>query len=107
MFLAQNIVYIVPGHCDEVIERFTLRQGIETIDGFIKMYVTKVEGLDSEHDRINVFTFWKDELAFNTWLKSDVFKQAHKNVRTKNDDIKSIIIGNKVVKHQVGVEFIK
>lgn len=107
MFLAQNIVYIVPGNCDSVIDRFTMRQGIETVDGFIKMYVTKVEGAEEDRDTVNVFTFWENEDAFNAWLKSDVFKYAHRNVRTQKEDYKSIILGNKVVKHQVGLEFIK
>ena len=41
MFMAENKLQLYKGTADETIERFYMRQGIETIEGFKKMYVTK------------------------------------------------------------------
>lgn len=39
--MAENKLQLYKGTADETIERFYMRQGIETIEGFKKMYVTK------------------------------------------------------------------
>ncbi|NEE80998.1 staphylobilin-forming heme oxygenase IsdI, partial [Staphylococcus aureus] len=46
---------------------------------------------------------------FNNWLNSDVFKEAHKNVRLKSDDDgqQSPILSNKVFKYDIGYHYQK
>ena len=41
MFMAENKLTLTKGTAQETMQRFHQRQGIETIDGFIEMYVTK------------------------------------------------------------------
>ncbi|MDT4143510.1 staphylobilin-forming heme oxygenase IsdG, partial [Staphylococcus aureus] len=41
------------------------------------------------------------------WLKSDVFKAAHKHVRSKNEDESSPIINNKVITYDIGYSYMK
>ena len=46
------------------------------------MFVTQT--LEQEDfDEVKILTVWKSKQAFTDWLKSDVFKAAHKHVRSK------------------------
>ena len=48
-----------------------------------------------------VNTWWENEEAFNGWLKSDAFKEAHSQRNTSSQDEPSPILGNKIVKATV------
>lgn len=82
MFMAENRLQLQKGSAEETIERFYNRQGIETIEGFQQMFVTKTLNTE-DTDEVKILTIWESEDSFNNWLNSDVFKEAHKNVRLK------------------------
>lgn len=77
MFMAENKLTLQKGTAEATMKRFHRRQGIETIDGFIEMYVTQTNGL-KEYDEVKILTVWQSEAAFREWLGSDVFKASHK-----------------------------
>ncbi|MCD8777630.1 antibiotic biosynthesis monooxygenase [Mammaliicoccus sciuri] len=104
MFMAENKLQLYKGTADETIERFYMRQGIETIEGFKKMYVTKTNNLE-EYDEVKILTIWESEKNFKNWLKSDVFKEAHKNVRHNREDSESPILENTVTTYTIGYHF--
>ena len=41
------------------------------------MFVTKTQEQD-DFDEVKILTLWESEQAFTDWLKSDVFRKAHK-----------------------------
>ncbi|HCZ0163789.1 TPA: staphylobilin-forming heme oxygenase IsdI [Staphylococcus aureus] len=102
MFMAENRLQLQKGSAEETIERFYNRQGIETIEGFQQMFVTKTLNT-KDTDEVKILTIWESEDSFNNWLNSDVFKEAHKNVRLKSDDDgqQSPILSNKVFKYDI------
>lgn len=104
MFMAENKLQLYKGTADETIERFYMRQGIETIEGFKKMYVTKTNDLE-EYDEVKILTIWESEQCFKNCLKSDVFKEAHKNVRHNREDSESPILENTVTTYTIGYHF--
>ena len=60
------------------------------------MFVTQT--LEQEDfDEGENFNSLEIKASFTDWLKSDVFKAAHKHVRSKNEDESSPIINNKVI----------
>ncbi|HDB2391469.1 TPA: staphylobilin-forming heme oxygenase IsdI [Staphylococcus aureus] len=108
MFMAENRLQLQKGSAEETIERFYNRQGIETIEGFQQMFVTKTLNTE-DTDEVKILTIWESEDSFNNWLDSDVFKEAHKNVRLKSDDDgqQSPILSNKVFKYDIGYHYQK
>lgn len=105
-FMAENKLQLVKGTAEETVERFYKRQGIETIDGFEGMLVTTTNETE-EFDEVKILTIWDSEDAFKTWLKSDVFRDAHKNVRHKSQDEESPILKNSVITYTIGYSYFK
>ena len=70
------------------------------------MFVTKTLNT-KDTDEVKILTIWESEDSFNNWLNSDVFKEAHKNVRLKvmTMDSKSPILSNKVFKYDIGYHY--
>lgn len=105
-FMAENKLTLNKGTATEIVERFYTRHGIETLDGFEGMFVTRT--LEKEdYDEVKILTLWKDKQAFTDWLKSDVFKKAHQNVRSQSDDKSSSIIKNSVHTYDIGYHYLK
>lgn len=104
MFMAENKLKLDKGTAEKTIERFYMRQGIETIEGFKEMFVTKTNNL-KEFDEVKILTLWEDEQNFKNWLVSDVFKEAHKNVRNQSDDETSPILENSVTTYKIGYHY--
>lgn len=76
MFVAIN--YISCNH--EYRERFeylfsTRAHAIDTLPGFIKMYVLKP---NKEDDQYLIVSHWKSENDFHNWTKSPAFIEGHK-----------------------------
>lgn len=105
-FMAENKLQLVKGTAKETVERFYQRQGIETIDGFVGMFVTTTNETE-DYDEVKILTLWDSEDAFKAWLKSDVFKNAHKNVRHKSQDEQSPILSNAVITYSIGYSYFK
>lgn len=106
MFMAENKLKLDKGTAEGIVERFYKRQGIETIEGFKEMFVTQTNNL-KEYDEVKILTVWDEEACFKNWLKSDVFKNAHKNVRHQSEDKQSPIQNNEVSTYVIGYHYAK
>ncbi|RUS47180.1 antibiotic biosynthesis monooxygenase [Cohnella sp. AR92] len=79
MIVATNTIRIKPGHGLEVAERFKNPKGVQQSPGFVKMELQFAPG--EEHDELRVCTTWESKEAFDGWVNSDAFKQAHAHSR--------------------------
>jgi len=77
MFIVSNRIPITLDWQGEFENRFQKRAGeIDKQPGFESMQILKPISADSPYV---VLTSWHDESAFNAWIKSEDFKQAHQN----------------------------
>lgn len=81
MIVAINTIRVKSGHLAEVAERFKNPKGVQHAPGFVRMELL-TESLE-EHDELKVCTTWEDRAAFDGWVNSDAFKQAHAHARPK------------------------
>ena len=84
MIVAINTIKIKSGHAGEVAERFKNPKGVQHAPGFVRMELL-IEALE-EHDELKVCTTWESREAFDGWVNSDAFKQAHAHSRPKPGD---------------------
>ncbi|RED61959.1 antibiotic biosynthesis monooxygenase [Cohnella phaseoli] len=84
MIVAINTIRIKSGHVGEVAERFKNPKGVQHAPGFIRMELLS-ESLE-EHDELKVCTTWENREAFDGWVNSDAFKQAHAHSRPKPEN---------------------
>ncbi|MBD2844808.1 antibiotic biosynthesis monooxygenase [Paenibacillus sp. IB182496] len=75
MIVATNTIRIKSGHVEEVAERFKSPKAVQHAPGFIRMEL--LAGKGEEHDELKVCTTWESREAFDGWVKSDAFRQAH------------------------------
>jgi heme-degrading monooxygenase HmoA len=81
MFIVANRVPVAAGYEDTFEERFRKRAGqIDKQEGFMRMQILRSENEDTPYV---VLTTWKDRAAFQAWVGSDDFKQAHSNPMPK------------------------
>ena len=74
MIAVINRLPVKEGMADEVVERFANGRGfVQELPGFVSMEVLRSEGADE----VMVITRWRDRDAFNSWVNSDAFKEAH------------------------------
>lgn len=81
MFIVMNRVMVKDEWRDQLIERFTHRKGkIDLQPGFVRMQVLEPEkpGLPTV-----VLTEWEDKSAFEQWVGSEDFREAHQNPMPK------------------------
>jgi heme-degrading monooxygenase HmoA len=77
MFIVANRIPVALDWQDEFENRFRLRvEQMDQLPGFVSMQILKPE---SEGAPYVVLTSWLDENAFQAWIKSEDFKQAHQN----------------------------
>ncbi|QJD86149.1 antibiotic biosynthesis monooxygenase [Cohnella herbarum] len=81
MIVAINTIKIKSGHVGEVVERFKNPKGVQHAPGFVRMELLIEAG--EEHDELKVCTTWESREAFDGWVNSDAFKQAHAHSRPK------------------------
>lgn len=105
MFMAENKLKLKKGSAEQTTQRFYNRQGIQNIKGFIDMLVTITNKL-SDIDEVKVLTIWESQQAFEDWLKSNEFQEAHKNVRTSKEDDNSPILENSVSTYSIVYKYI-
>ena len=84
MIVAINTIKIKSGHVGEVAERFKNPKGVQHAPGFIRMELLTEPG--EEHDELKVCTTWESREAFDGWVNSDAFKQAHSHSRPKPEE---------------------
>lgn len=74
MIAVINRLPVREGMADQVVERFANGRGfVQEFPGFISMEVLRSE----EDDEVMVITRWHDKAAFDSWVYSDAFKEAH------------------------------
>ncbi|RKP48030.1 antibiotic biosynthesis monooxygenase [Cohnella endophytica] len=81
MIVAINTIKIKSGHVGEIAERFKNPKGVQHAPGFVRMELLTEAG--EEHDELKVCTTWESREAFDGWVNSDAFKQAHAHSRPK------------------------
>jgi heme oxygenase (staphylobilin-producing) len=74
MIAVINRLPVKEGMAEQVVERFANSRGhVQDFPGFISMEV-----LNSEvGDEVLVITRWRDKDAFDSWVHSEEFRQAH------------------------------
>ena len=81
MFIVANRIPVASDWENEFEERFRKRAGeIESQPGFVQMQILKPLSEDAPYI---VQTTWKNEAAFQNWIKSEDFKVAHQNPMPK------------------------
>ncbi|MBB6672741.1 antibiotic biosynthesis monooxygenase [Cohnella nanjingensis] len=75
MIVATNTIKIQSGHVDAVAERFKNPKGVHQAPGFVRMELLKSQ--EEGYDELKVCTTWESREAFDAWVNSDAFKQAH------------------------------
>jgi heme oxygenase (mycobilin-producing) len=81
MFIVANRVPVAEDYREMFEARFQARSGqIEKQPGFVRMQVLKPSGSETPYV---VLTTWQDKSAFENWVGSDDFKQAHANPMPK------------------------
>jgi heme oxygenase (mycobilin-producing) len=77
MYIVTNRVPVADGYQEMFEERFRQRAGkIEQQAGFVRMQVLKPDSPDTPYV---VQTTWRDRQAFEGWVGSEDFKDAHRN----------------------------
>ncbi len=81
-YVVANRVFVKQQYSQEFEHRFNNRAGqINQQPGFVLMEVLKPQ---SEKTPYVVLTHWKDEQAFQNWVRSEDFKIAHQNPMPKD-----------------------
>jgi heme oxygenase (staphylobilin-producing) len=74
MIAVINRLPVKEGMADQVVERFANGQGfVQNFPGFLSMEVLRSE----DAEEVMVITRWRDKEAFDSWVHSDAFKEAH------------------------------
>ena len=69
-----NSLPVKEGAADDIVDRFAESRGdVQDFPGFVSMEVLKSDG----EDEVLVITRWRDREAFEAWVHSDAFHQAH------------------------------
>ena len=69
-----NRLPVKEGAANQIVERFANSRGnVQGFPGFVSMEVLRSEGADE----VLVITRWRDKAAFDSWVHSEEFKQAH------------------------------
>ncbi|MBB6731312.1 antibiotic biosynthesis monooxygenase [Cohnella zeiphila] len=79
MIVATNTIRIKSGFADQVAERFKSPKGVQHAPGFVRMELLQTS--QEDHDELKVCTTWESREAFEGWVNSDAFKQAHAHAR--------------------------
>ncbi|MEW8624947.1 MAG: antibiotic biosynthesis monooxygenase [Candidatus Thiodiazotropha sp.] len=81
MFIVANRVPVAEAYREMFEARFQARSGqIEKQPGLVRMQVLKPSSPDTPYV---VLTSWQDRAAFENWVGSDDFRQAHANPMPK------------------------
>jgi heme oxygenase (mycobilin-producing) len=73
-----NAITVPPGSGDELARRFAARAGaVDQADGFVGFELLKPT---DERDTWLVVTHWRDEDAFQAWVRSPAFAHGHRGV---------------------------
>jgi heme-degrading monooxygenase HmoA len=78
MIVVMNAVRVSGEQAEQFEQAFLSRPRLlDKVDGFIRFELLRPQG----RDEYLVVTHWRDHDAFQGWLKSDAFREAHKDLR--------------------------
>ncbi len=98
MYVVANRVPVEPGWSEQFEERFRNRIGqIDQQAGFVSMQVMRPADDDSPYV---ILTTWKDKAAFDSWVGSEDFREAHRNPLPKD----AYRDGGRLERHEVVIE---
>ncbi|MFF2484013.1 antibiotic biosynthesis monooxygenase [Paenibacillus sp. NPDC058071] len=104
MIMVTNTIRVKKGHGESVAERFTGSKGVAESPGFVRMEVLFTEGLE-DHDELKVCTTWATKAAFEAWVNSDSFRQAHahrgKKTEGEGEAKESVLLGSEMTTYRV------
>ncbi|MGI2239425.1 heme oxygenase [Staphylococcus cohnii] len=103
MYVVTNRIDVKKRFAEKLAPKFTQGGKIQDLDGFHHIEVWLIDD-EADYDQMYVNTWWENEAAFNGWLKSDAFKEAHSQNNNSQQDEPSPILGNKIVKATVLTE---
>ncbi|WP_256760234.1 antibiotic biosynthesis monooxygenase [Cohnella sp. WQ 127256] len=98
MIVVKNTIQVKPGYGNVMRDRFKTPKSVHTFPGFVRMELLRTEGLE-EYEEYQVCTTWENKEAFDAWVQSDSFKQAH--VTRGENGNRDMVIGNKITLHEV------
>lgn len=98
MFLVMNRLKVKPDHVEELVERFSKSYGLEQTPGFLRFYLLEPAWAPGKQDELDTFEYvsfteWQSREAFENWVKSDAFKQAHQNTDNSIFDGPAQVVG--------------
>lgn len=77
MIVVMNAVRVSGEQAKQFEQSFLSRpRMLDQLDGFIRFELLRPQG----RDEYLVVTHWRDHDAFQAWLKSDAFREAHKGL---------------------------
>jgi heme oxygenase (staphylobilin-producing) len=97
MIIVNNTSKIKKGNAHKLIERFDKVGKVETMKGFLGLEVLLSENMP-DYDEVVVSTRWETKEDFESWKKSDAFKESHAHKK-----IPDYIISNKISFHEVKI----
>lgn len=98
MIIVTNTIQAKPGYGNVIRERFKSPKNVHTFPGFVRMELLQTQGIE-EYEEFQVCTTWDNKEAFDAWVQSDSFKQAHAARRENGNGDQ--VIGNKITLHEV------
>lgn len=98
MYIVANRVPVMPEWAEQFEARFRNRIGqIDQQPGFVSMQVLRPADDDSPYV---VLTAWQDKAAFESWVGSEDFRQAHRHPLPKE----AYRDGGRLERHEVVIE---
>ncbi|MEB1807207.1 MAG: antibiotic biosynthesis monooxygenase [Bacillaceae bacterium] len=78
MVIQTRTITVQTGYSDQVVERFSQKSPIDTMDGLIDRTVM-VNRKKKDQEEVVVMVRWESLEAWKNWEKSDIHIQGHKN----------------------------
>lgn len=97
MIIVTNTSHITKGNAHKLIERFDKVGKVEYMDGFLGLEVMITENTP-EYDEVTVSTRWNKKEDFQTWTKSEAFRESH-----AHRQMPDYIISNKISFYEVKI----
>ncbi|MFD1849358.1 heme oxygenase [Oceanobacillus bengalensis] len=102
MIVVTNKIKMKKGFAEKMAPRFTKPGPLQEMKGFKKVEVTITQNL-VDYDEMNVNMYWESHEDFQAWKDSDLFKEAHKDSKSKSEEEKSNspILGSEIIMAEV------
>ncbi|WP_301110047.1 heme oxygenase [Sporosarcina sp.] len=98
MIIVTNTNKISKDQGHKLIKRFDKEGKVELMEGFLGLEVLFTTNLP-DYDEVTISTRWESKAAFDAWMKSDAFKEAHSHPGGQPE----YVISNKVSFYDVKV----